>query len=73
MKREIRFRCWDKKLNHMDYKSVIVANLGQDLNIKKYKLSSTAKRANYMMFRYENLDKLPFMIMYKNYNVVEFS
>ncbi len=34
-------------------------------NLKKYKLSETAKRANYWMFRYEGLLRLPRYIMYK--------
>jgi len=34
-------------------------------NIKKYKLSETARRANYMMFRYEKLDKIPSMVLYE--------
>jgi len=33
-------------------------------NLKKYQLSSTAKRANYKMFHYEGLDKLPYFIVY---------
>jgi len=37
-------------------------------NIKKYKLSETARRANYMMFRYEKLDKIPSMILYEQFN-----
>ncbi|MFA5948594.1 MAG: DpnI domain-containing protein [Candidatus Gracilibacteria bacterium] len=32
-------------------------------NIKKYRLSEKAKRANYMMFRYEKLDKIPCMVL----------
>ncbi len=34
-------------------------------NLKKRKLSSTAKRANYEMFNYIGLDKLPFFIVFK--------
>jgi|SRR3989344_3065927 len=34
-------------------------------NIKKYKLSESARRANYWMFRYVGLDKLPFFLTYK--------
>lgn len=36
------------------------------LNLKKYKLSETARRANYWMFRYIGLDKLPYFELYKN-------
>jgi hypothetical protein len=32
--------------------------------LKKYKLSPTAKRANYKMFNYVGLDKLPYFIVY---------
>lgn len=34
-------------------------------NLKKYKLPPTAKRANYWMFNYVDLDKLPFFILYQ--------
>ena len=34
-------------------------------NLKKYKLSETARRANYEMFRYTNLDKIPYFTLYK--------
>lgn len=34
-------------------------------HLHKYKLSSTAKRANYWMFRYVNLDKLPYFKLYE--------
>ena len=33
-------------------------------NIRKYTLSPEARRANYRMFRYEKLDKVPNMIVY---------
>lgn len=35
-------------------------------NLKKYVLSQNAKRANYAMFRYIGLDKLPYFTVYKN-------
>ena len=35
------------------------------INLKKYQLSANARRANYRMFRYIGLDKLPFFIMLK--------
>jgi len=34
-------------------------------NLKKYQLSSTARRANYWMFCYVGLDKLPYFVVYK--------
>lgn len=34
-------------------------------NLKKYILSETARRANYEMFNYIGLDKLPYFIVYK--------
>ncbi len=34
-------------------------------NLKKYKLSPTARRANYKMFNYVGLDSLPYFIVYK--------
>ena len=33
-------------------------------NLKKRKLSATARRANYEMFNYTGLDKLPFFVVY---------
>ena len=34
-------------------------------NMEKYTLSENARRANYKMFRYVNLDKLPYFEAYK--------
>lgn len=34
-------------------------------NLKKYKLPPTAKRANYWMFNYIGLDKLPYFVVHK--------
>ena len=34
-------------------------------NLKKYKLSEDARRANYWMFRYEGLDELPHFVIRK--------
>lgn len=34
-------------------------------NLRKYKLSEKARRANYWMFRYEGLDKLPHFMVFK--------
>lgn len=34
-------------------------------NLHKYKLSETARRANYWMFRYIDMDKLPYFEVYK--------
>lgn len=34
-------------------------------NLKKYQLPHTAKRANYWMFNYTGLDKLPYFILFK--------
>lgn len=35
-------------------------------NVQKYTLSETARRANYRMFNYINLDSLPYMSLLKN-------
>ena len=35
-------------------------------NLIKYQLSPAARRANYKMFHYNEMDKLPFFIAYKN-------
>jgi hypothetical protein len=34
------------------------------INLKKYTLSPTARRANYKMFNYINMDKLPSFLLY---------
>ncbi len=34
-------------------------------NLHKYQLSSTARRANYKMFHYQNMDTLPYFIVYQ--------
>lgn len=34
-------------------------------NLQKYKLSATAKRGNYWMFRYTDLNKLPHFVLYQ--------
>jgi len=34
-------------------------------NLKKYQLPETARRANYWMFNYIDLDKLPYFVLYK--------
>jgi len=34
-------------------------------NLRKYRLSSTARRANYEMFTYVGLDKLPYFTLFK--------
>jgi DNA-directed RNA polymerase subunit RPC12/RpoP len=37
-------------------------------NIDKYKLSPSARRANYMMFKYIKLDEIPSMVLYEKTN-----
>lgn len=37
------------------------------VNLKKRQLPPTAKRANYWMFNYVGLDKLPYFVLYKNF------
>lgn len=34
-------------------------------HLKKYQLSATAKRANYKMFRYQEMDTLPCFVVFK--------
>lgn len=36
------------------------------INLRKRQLPETAKRANYWMFNYIGLDKLPYFVLYKN-------
>lgn len=40
-------------------------------NIQKYKLSKKAKRANYWMFKYVKLDRIPFLTLYQQFNPQE--
>ena len=35
-------------------------------HLQKYTLSSKAKRANYKMFNYVNMDKLPYFVLYQS-------
>jgi hypothetical protein len=35
------------------------------INLKKYQLSETARRANYKMFHYQNMDTLPYFVLYQ--------
>ena len=35
-------------------------------HLKKYTLSPEARRANYRMFNYVNMDKLPYVTLYQN-------
>ena len=35
------------------------------VNLHKYKLSPKARRANYKMFLYKNMDKIPYFVLYK--------
>ena len=37
-------------------------------NLRKYKLSEKARRANYWMFNYVGMDKLPYFVVYKKTN-----
>ena len=54
---------WKEKINNKQeirfYPFISKANL------KKYQLSSSARRANYKMFNYVGLDKLPYFIVYE--------
>lgn len=35
------------------------------INLKMHQLSPTARRANYKMFNYIGIDKIPFFVLYK--------
>ena len=37
-------------------------------NIQKYKLSAKARRANYWMFKYVKLDKIPYLPLYQQHD-----
>jgi len=36
------------------------------VNLKMHKLSATARRANYKMFNYTGIDKIPYFVLYSN-------
>jgi len=56
------FKWTDKLGNHQEIRFYpFIAKI----NFKKHKLSKKARRANYWMFNYVGLDKLPFMTLYR--------
>lgn len=57
----VNFRWKDDNVTHQ--KIIFYPFVGKS-NIKKYRLSPTARRANYLMFRYEKLDKIPSIVLF---------
>lgn len=58
----VNFKWKDKKGTHQ---KIIFYPFIPRTNIKKRQLSTTARRANYKMFNYIGLDKLPHFILYE--------
>jgi DNA-directed RNA polymerase subunit RPC12/RpoP len=56
------FRWKDKKGDHQEIRFYPFV---PKKNLKKYQLPPTAKRANYWMFNYTGLDKLPHFVIYR--------
>jgi DNA-directed RNA polymerase subunit RPC12/RpoP len=54
---------WDEK-GRKHQKIIFYPFVPKD-HLKKYTLSNTAVRANYRMFNYVNLDKLPMFVLYE--------
>jgi hypothetical protein len=54
---------WDEKGNK--HQEIRFYPFVPKLNLKMHQLSPTARRANYKMFNYIGIDKLPYFIMYK--------
>lgn len=57
------FKWSDKTGNHQEIRFYPFI---PKLNLKKHQLSKTARRANYWMFNYVGLDKLPHFVVYKS-------
>ena len=57
----VNFKWSKEEANHQDIR--FYPFIAKE-NVKKYQLSETARRANYRMFRYVGLDKLPFVQLY---------
>lgn len=55
---------WDEKAKQMQ--EIRFYPFIPKINLTKYQLSSTARRANYKMFHYNGMDKLPFFTLYKS-------
>jgi len=56
------FKWKDKEGNHQEIRFYPFV---PKINLKMHKLSETARRANYKMFNYVGIDKIPFFILYK--------
>lgn len=57
------FKWKDKKGHHQEIRFYPFVT---KKNLKKYKLPPHARRANYWMFNYIGLDKLPFFVIYES-------
>ncbi len=56
------FKWKDKMGNHQEIRFYPFV---PKINLKIHKLSSTARRANYKMFNYIGIDKIPFFLLFK--------
>ncbi len=56
------FKWKDKEENHQEIRFYPFI---PKINLKMHKLSPTARRANYKMFNYIGIEKIPFFVLYK--------
>lgn len=58
----VNFKWKEKDIEHQ---KVLFYPFIPKSNVKKYQLSPNARRANYKMFRYTKLDKLPYFLLFE--------
>jgi hypothetical protein len=51
---------------NIEHQKIIFYPFVAKSNLKKYQLSEKARRANYKMFRYVGLSKLPHFVLYES-------
>ena len=61
----LNFKWREKKLNNQEIRFYPFI---PRKNLRKYKLSEKARRANYWMFQYKNMNNLPHFICYHNFS-----
>ncbi len=58
----VNFKWKEEKENHQEVRFYPFV---PKINLRKHQLSSTARRANYKMFNYVDIDDIPFFVLYK--------
>ena len=56
------FKWKEKETNHQEIRFYPFV---QKINLKMHQLSPTARRANYKMFNYIDIDEIPYFVLYK--------